>query len=154
MPYLLSESGAMRLALDLVTREKDGGRVVATAALEWLDRRDGEWWPFVRLPVVHLEPGAADALVGGLRDLLQGSAPGFAWGAGERGALALQLSLNPAGAAVIEAGVDLAAFLSETAGTAGPRGEELALFRFVSPRPELVRFAGEVEEQARSVAGQ
>ena len=59
MPHLLSESGAMRLLVDLVTRERDSGRVVATCAVEWLDRRDGEWWPFVRLPVVHLQPGTA-----------------------------------------------------------------------------------------------
>jgi hypothetical protein len=154
MPHLLSESGAMRLLVDLVTRDRDTGRVVATAAVEWLDRRDGEWWPFVRLPVVHLQAGAAEALLGGLRDVLQGVEPGFSWAAAESGVLALQLGGAETGAAVVEVGIDLGAFLSESAGAPVPLGNELALFRFAAPRADLVRFAGEIEVQVRSVTEQ
>ena len=154
MPHLLSESGAMRLLVDLVTRERDSGRVVATCAVEWLDRRDGEWWPFVRLPVVHLQPGTAEALVSGLREVLQGVVPGFSWAAGEAAAFALQVGAAESGSAVIEVGIDLGAFLSESAGVSAPRGDELALFRFAAARAELVRFAGQVEEQVASVTEQ
>ncbi|HET7753219.1 MAG TPA: hypothetical protein VFK85_04850 [Anaeromyxobacteraceae bacterium] len=153
MPHLLSDSGAMRLLLDLVTRD-EGGRVVATAAVEWLDRRDGEWWPFVRLPVVHLQAGAAEALVGGLRDMLQGVAPGFSWAAAENGSVALQVGDAESGAPVVEVGIDLGAFLAESAGVPPRPGNELALFRFGGTRAELVRFAGEIEAQVRSVTEQ
>lgn len=154
MPHLLSESGAMRLLIDMVTRDRDSGRVVATAAVEWLDRRDGEWWPFVRLPVVYLQAGAAEALLGGLRDVLQGVAPGFSWVAAEGAALALQVGAAESGAGVVEVGIDLGAFLAESAGARVPGGDELALFRFAAPRADLVRFAGEVEEQVKSVTEQ
>jgi hypothetical protein len=154
MPHLLSESGAMRLLVDLVTIERDAGRVVATTAVEWLDRRDGEWWPFVRLPVVHLQAGAAEALLGGLRDLLQGAEPGFSWTAEQGAALALQIGAGEGGAAVVEVGIDLGAFLSEAAGSSAPRSTELALFRFSAARADVVRFAGEIEDQVRSLTGQ
>lgn len=140
----------MRLLVDLVTRERDTGRVVSTTALEWLDRRDGDWWPFVRLPVVHLQPGADEALIGGLRDLLQGASPGFSWAAGEGAALALQVGATDRGA-IVEVGIDLGVFLAESAGVATPRGDELALFRFSAARADLVRFAGEIEAQVKSV---
>jgi hypothetical protein len=149
MPHLLSESGAMRLLVDLVTRA-EGGRVVATTAVEWIDRRDGEWWPFVRLPVLHLGAGTDEALVAGLRDVLQGVAPGFSWAAGEGAALGLQIGATDKGA-IVEIGIDLGAFLAESAGTTVPRGDELALFRFSANRADLVRFAGELEAQVRSV---
>ena len=80
--------------------------------------------------------------------------PGFSWAAGEAAAFALQVGAAESGSAVIEVGIDLGAFLSESAGVSAPRGDELALFRFAAARAELVRFAGQVEEQVASVTEQ
>ena len=150
----------MRLALELVQRELQrgapgeappGGRLLASASLDWLDARDGEWWPFVRLPPLWLDPGAAEALVAGLRDVLQGAAPGFAWQSGGAGALGLQLGAVPQGA-VVEVGLDLGPFLGDVSGLAPGAGGELALFRFLALSTDLVRFAGALEAQLGELA--
>ena len=160
MPHLTNDSGALRLGLDLVQRETvralpgeqaPAARLLSTAALEWLDSRDREWWAFVRLPPLWLDTTGVAALVGGLRDLLQGAAPGFAWQSGEGGALGLQLGAVEGGA-VVEVGVDLGPFLADASGLPARSGGELALFRFVSGAPDLVRFAGALEAQLASLA--
>jgi hypothetical protein len=77
MADLLSDTGSLRLRLDPVTREaalrgpgllpaSDGrpasGRLLMTVALDYLDRRDGERWPLVHLPVVYVAGESARAL--------------------------------------------------------------------------------------------
>jgi hypothetical protein len=145
----------MRLALELVQREvvrvrageqPPARRVLATAALEYLDRRDGEWWPLVRLPPIWIDPEGVGALVGGLRDVLQGVAPGFAWQSSEAASLGVQLGAAPPGA-VVEVGLDLGPLLAESSGLAPGAGGELALFRFAATSAALVRFAGRLEAQ-------
>jgi hypothetical protein len=151
VPHLPSDSGAIRLAIDLVQREsvRPGDpspvRLLATAAVEWLDQRDREWWPFVRLPPLWIDEGAATALTDGIRSLLQGGEPGFAWQAGAM--LGLQLGLAEDGAVVIEIGVDLGAFLADASGLPSRAGGEAALFRFTASSQDLVRFGGAVETQ-------
>jgi hypothetical protein len=117
--------------------------VLAVAAVEWLDRRDSEWWPFVQLPPLWVDEAALESLGEGVRELLQGALPGFSWQAGP--SLGLQLALAE-GAAVVELGVDLGPFLSDASGRPGGGGEA-ALFRFGAPLAELVRFGGEVEAE-------
>lgn len=157
MPHLPSDSGAIRLAIDLVQREslRPGDpspvRLLATAAVEWLDQRDGEWWPFVRLPPLWIDEAAATALADGVRGLLQGGEPGFAWQAGAM--LGLQLGLSEGGAVVVEIGVDLGAFLADASGLPSRAGGEAALFRFVASAPDLVRFGGAVEAQLGELSG-
>jgi hypothetical protein len=150
----------MRLEVDLVQRETirvqpgeqaPAPRILARTALEWLDRRDREWWPFVRLPSLWVEAGGVDALVSGLRDLLQGAAPGFAWQSGAAASLALQLGAGEGGALVVEVGVDLGPFLADASGLPASVAGELALFRFAVAPAELVRFAGALEAQHRDV---
>jgi len=87
MAVLPNDAGSMRLAVGLVDREAPvggglpalagvpSGRILCTAAVEHFDRRDREWWPFVRLPALHLGGQAAHALVEGARQLLAGSSP-------------------------------------------------------------------------------
>jgi hypothetical protein len=156
VPHLTNDSGALRLGIDLVQRETvrvqpgeqpPAARVLSTASLEWLDGRDQEWWPFVRLPPLWLDAPGVEALVGGLRDVLQGAAPGFSWRSGEGGALGLQLGTAGAGAAIVEIGLDLGPFLADSSGLPSRSGGELALFRFVAAAPDLVRFAGALEAQ-------
>jgi hypothetical protein len=160
VPYLPSDSGALRLTVELVQRETIRGqpgaspspaRVLSVAALEWLDRRDAEWWPFVRLPPIWLDPGAVEALVSGLREVLQGAAPGFSWQSSEAAALGVQLGAAPGGA-VVEVGLDLGPYLSDASGLPPRAGGELALFRFVATSADLVRFAGALEAQLGELA--
>jgi hypothetical protein len=160
MAELSSDTGTLRFRLEVVDREapargpvpvvaQDGGlpsgRLLATASVGYLDRRDGEVWPFVHLPVLYLAPEAVRALEGGLAELLRGTAPGFAWQSGADAALGLQVSAPegvPPGCFLVEVGMDLSAFLADAAGAPRRAGAELALFRFLAARASLVAFAG------------
>ncbi len=164
MADLESDNRSLRMRLAVAGREAPvrgpvavagpagppAGRLLARASLDYLDRRDGERWPFVTLPVLHLAPEAARALVDGLADLCRGAAPGFAWRSGEGGALGLQVGV-PAGAApealLVEVGFDLSGFLAETAGAQPRQGLELALFRFPATRAALVSFAADLRAE-------
>jgi len=151
MADLANDSGAIRLHVEPVTREA-GGRILASVALEYRDARDGDWWPLVRLPVVHLSPGGADALVAALQDLLQGVVPGFAWQSGD-GALGVQIGV-PDGQGdllVAEVGMDLALFLAESAGVPRREGAEAALFRWPVTRGAAVAFADALRREAGSL---
>lgn len=152
MAELRNDSGALRFAVELVSLESppspvaggaaDGGEqlVLGAAGLEYLDRRDGEWWPFVRLPVVHLPVRAIEALAARLGEFLRGGSAGFAWRPGDDAPAGLQLSSSPGGA-VVEVGLDLGAFLAELAGAPRRPDAELALFRFRCVQADLVRFS-------------
>ncbi|MCX5730142.1 MAG: hypothetical protein NTY18_02060 [Deltaproteobacteria bacterium] len=151
MADLANDSGVIRLRVDPVSRE-DGGRVLASAALEYRDARDGEWWPIVRLPVVHLVPGGAESLVAAFQDLMQGVVPGFAWQSGD-GSLGLQIGV-PEGQGellVAEVGMDLALFLAESAGAPRREGAEAALFRWPVTRGAAVAFADALRRESGSL---
>ena len=152
MADLANDSGAIRLRLDPVTREA-GGRVLASAALEYRDARDGEWWPLVRLPVVHLLPGSAETLVASMQELLQGVVPGFAWQSGD-GALGLQVGVAEGQGELLlaEVGMDLALFLAESAGAPRREGAEAALFRWPVTRAGAVAFAGALRSESEALA--
>ncbi|HQR30291.1 MAG TPA: hypothetical protein PLL32_07765 [Anaeromyxobacteraceae bacterium] len=147
MADLVNDSGVIRLHLDPVAREA-GGRILASAALEYRDARDGEWWPLVRLPVVHLLPGSAGVLVASLQEVLQGAAPGFAWQSGD-GSLGLQVGVAEGQGELLlaEVGMDLALFLAESAGAPRREGAEAALFRWPVTRAGAVAFAAALREE-------
>ena len=103
MAELQNDSGALRFALTLVAREapstggppgEEGppGRLLAAAGLEYLDRRDGEWWPLLRLPPLHLPGAAVEGLLANLEATVAGGA-GFAWRPGAEAAFAVQAEL-------------------------------------------------------------
>ena len=151
MAELANDSGAIRLRIDPVTREA-GGRILASAAIEYRDARDREWWPLVRLPVVHLLPGSSETLVGNFQELLQGVVPGFAWQSGD-GALGLQVGV-PEGQGellVAEVGLDLALFLAESAGAPRREGAEAALFRWPVTRAAAVAFADGLRRESEGL---
>ncbi len=151
MAELANDSGAIRLRIDPVAREA-GGRILASAAIEYRDARDREWWPLVRLPVVHLLLGSSEALVGNFQELLQGVIPGFAWQSGD-GALGLQVGV-PEGQGellVAEVGLDLALFLAESAGAPRREGAEAALFRWPVTRAASVAFADGLRRESEGL---
>jgi hypothetical protein len=162
MVALPNDAGSMRLAIALVDREAPlpagqpafegvaSGRLLGTAAVEHYDRRDREWWPFVRLPAVYVAPAQVDALVEGARQVLQGAVPGFSWQPGPGMPLAVQLGA-PEGAPgiLVEVAVDLGPWLAEM--VSGAPGNEACLFRFAASRADLVRFADALAAEARVV---
>jgi hypothetical protein len=151
MADLANDSGVIRLRVDPISRA-DGGRVLASAALEYRDARDGDWWPIIRLPVIHLVPGGAESLVAALQDLMQGVIPGFAWQSGD-GALGLQIGV-PEGQGdllVADVGMDLALFLAESAGAPRREGAEAALFRWPVTRGSAVAFADALRRESEAL---
>ncbi len=162
MAVLPNDAGSLRLALTLVDREARvrgglpvfqgvaSGRLLGTAAVEHFDRRDREWWPFVRLPALYLPAEAVGALVEGAREVLAGGAPGFAWQPGPGVPLAIQLGATegPPGI-LVEVGLELGPWLADMVG--GQAGGEACLFRFATARAELVRFADALAGEAREV---
>ena len=150
MPELPNDTGALRLALSLVARDGPSGRILATVAIEYLDRRDGEWWPVVRLPPLYLEGQAVERLLGGATDLLRGSTAGFAWRPSEASPVGLQFGTVPGGATV-EVGVDLGHFLADVAGVALRADAELALFRWRVQQGDLVRFSDALTSELRAL---
>ncbi len=152
MAVLPGDSGAIRLRIDPVQRE-GSGRVLASASLEYRDARDGDWWPLVHLPVVHLHPGSVEALVGGIQDLLRGAAPGFAWQSGD-GALGLQLGPGEGHGdlLVVEVGMDLSLFLAESSGVPRREGAEAALFRWPVTRASAVGFGDGLRSETGALA--
>jgi hypothetical protein len=151
MADLANDSGAIRLRLDPVQRET-GGRILASAAIEYRDARDGDWWPIVRLPVVHLPPGSDRTLFAALQELLQGSVPGFAWQSGD-GALGLQVGIPEGQGQLLlaEVGLDLALFLAESAGAPRREGAEAALFRWPVTRGAAVAFADALRRETEAL---
>jgi hypothetical protein len=151
MADLANDSGAIRLRLDPVQRES-GGRILASAAIEYRDARDGEWWPVVRLPVVHLPSGSDRTLFAALQELLQGTAPGFAWQSGD-GALGLQIGIPEGQGQLLlaEVGLDLALFLAESAGAPRREGAEAALFRWPVTRGAAVAFADALRRETEAL---
>ncbi len=152
MAELRNDSGALRFAVELVGQvparpllaleatDAANGQLLASTGLEYLDRRDGEWWPLVRLPALRLPLGSVERLVSGVADLVRGSSPGLAWRPEDDAAVGLQLGAGPGGA-VVEVGLDLGLFLTESAGAPRRPGAELALFRFRAAQADLVRFS-------------
>ncbi len=140
MAELRNDSGALRVALALVAREHGGERVLATVGVESLDRRDGEWWPLVRLPPLHLSAAALRALTGDRARLVRGATDGFAWSPAEGASFGLQLGAI-SGGAQLELGLDLGGFLADTAGVPPRADAELVLFRWRVLQQDLVLFA-------------
>jgi hypothetical protein len=151
MAELVNDGGSLRFVLALAARETASLSPAATAGaplrllagggVEYLDHRDGEWWPILRLSALYVSAQAVEQLAQDLRALLAGSAPGFAWRPDEDAALGLQAGGEPGGA-VVEVGLDVSRFLADVAGAPLRAGSELALFRFRATQDALVRFAG------------
>ncbi len=149
MAELANDTGTLRFAIEIAGRAAPppgpaGGELdalLAATGVQYHDRRDGEWWPLVRLPAVHLSRAALERFARDLAELVRGGAPGFAWRpSGVDAQLGVQLSAVPGGATV-EVGLDLGAFLAEAAGAPRRPDAELVLFRFRSAQAELVRFS-------------
>ena len=160
MAELRNDRGALRCALTLAGRVSPapggGGagegplELLASAGIEYLDARDGEWWPLVRLPPLRVAAAQIDELLAGTAALLRGQDEGFAWRTAEEGPLAVQLGAAQGGA-VVEIGIDLSGFLAEAAGMGGAPGGELALFRFRAAQAELVRFSDALGRELETI---
>ncbi len=121
--------------------------MLGTAGVEFYDRRDKSFWPFIRLPVIYYGGGDGAALVQSIRDLCSLKIPGFAFRTGTQNDLAIQIGRQEDGGFLVEVGIDLAPYLFETSGLQGEPGRELALFRYITSTAELVVFADQVKQE-------
>lgn len=159
MAVLHNDARTLRLFLELVDREvlpvvpgqprpaPETARVLGTAGVEFYDRRDQSFWPFIRLPVVYFAGPDGHHLIHSIRDVCSLKAPGFAFRAGVQDELVLQLARQEGGGFLVEVGIDLASYLLETTGKQGEPGRELAMFRFSTSTSELVVFADQVKQE-------
>lgn len=136
MSALTNDAATLRFTL---TPAGDG---LASAAIEFFDARDKSFWPLVQLPVLHLHTAQIRDLARMTPPLLEGKTDSFAWrgGHGEEIALSVARSAEE-GRWVVEVGIDLSAYLRETAHLfIGPK-RELALFRFHTTAVSLQEFS-------------
>lgn len=137
MPSLVNDAGTLRFTLT------PAGEGLASAAIEFFDARDRSFWPLVQLPVVHLAATGIGALARMLPPLLEGKTDAFAWRGGHSEELALSVckSAEEEGRWIVEVGVDLSAYLRETAHLYLAPRRELALFRFHTTAVGLQEFS-------------
>jgi hypothetical protein len=159
MAVLHNDAKNLRLFVELVDREvpplvpgqppvpAEMIRVLGTAGVEFYDRRDKSFWPFIRLPVIYFGGKDGPELVSSIRELCSMKVQGFVFRTGTQGDLALQVGRQQGGGFVVEVGIDLATYLLETSGLQGEPGRELALFRFTTSTSELVIFADQVKQE-------
>lgn len=157
MAALHNEERNLRLNLQLVDRERQrlspteskptaGPRVLGTFGIEFLEARDKEFWPLLRLPVIYLAHGDGEALLTAIRELCAQTRTGLAFTGGTQGELVLRLAAKEGGY-LVETGVDLCGYLMETSGRVCTPGGNLAMFRFEVATGELVRFAGQLQQE-------
>ncbi len=159
MAVLHNDAKTLRFSFELVDREvppvvpgqlalpPEAIRVLGSAGVEFYDRRDASFWPFIRLPVVYYGGGDPAELVGSIRDLCSLKVSGFAFRTGTTQDVALQIGRQEGGGFLVEVGIDLATYLLETTGAQGDPGRELAMFRFVTNTTELVKFADQINQE-------
>ena len=159
MAVLHNDAKNLRLFVELVDREvpplvpgqppvpAELIRVLGTTGVEFYDRRDKSFWPFIRLPVIYFGGKDGPELISSIRDLCSMKVEGFAFRTGTQGELALQVGRQQGGGFIVEVGIDLATYLLETSGLQGEPGRELALFRFTTSTSELVIFADQVKQE-------
>lgn len=154
MAVLANDAGTLRFALGLADRAPGdapgGDALVAAAALEYLDRRDGGWWPIVRLSPIRLAAAAVEGLRADLAGFLRGGAEGFSWRPADEPPVGLQVGAGPGGL-VAELGLDLGRFLAEAGGAPHRPGAELALFRFAVTQASLVVFCEGLDRELEAL---
>lgn len=159
MAVLHNSAKSLRFSLELVDREvppvvpgqpplpAEAIRVLGSVGMEYYDRRDASFWPFLRLPVIYYGGNDAAELVASIRDLCSLKVPGFAFRTGTTQDVAVQIGRQEDGGFIVEVGIDLASYLLETTGTQGDPGRELAMFRFITTTSELVKFADQIKQE-------
>ena len=137
MSALTNDAATLRFTL---TPASDA---LASAAIEFFDARDKSFWPLVQLPVLHVSAEAIGALCRMTAPLLEGKTDSFAWRGGHGEELALSVARSPEEESrwVVEVGIDLSAYLRETARLFIAPKRELALFRFHTTAAQLAQFS-------------
>jgi hypothetical protein len=138
------EAPRSKLGLPVLAPQAAPRRLMASVSMDFFDRKDSEFWPFVRQAVLWLGPRDAHDLVEGISRLVRDEVPGFAYrSAGSELAVQIGKVQEPNLASTlyaVEIGLDLAAVLNDAAGTGNEQGDALSLFRFGTGRPQVVAF--------------
>ncbi len=171
-----TEAPRSKLGLPILGPQALPQRLLASVSMDFFDKKDSEFWPFVRQAVLWLGPRDAHDLVEGVSRLVRDEVPGFAYrssasdpmlrpsASARRPAepafseLALQIGKvqEPNLAQTlyaVEVGLDLATVLNEAAGTGNEPGEALSLFRFSTGRPQVVAFGQGLRDELAMLEG-
>src|SRR5260370_34724274 len=144
MAVLHNEGKNLRFFLELVDREvfpivpgqprppPNAARVLGTVGVEFYDRRDQSYWPFIRLPVIYIGGTEGEELIDSIRKVCSLQSTGFAFRGGSQGELALQIGRQDDGGLLAEGGLDPASHRLPAPGTAPAPAKELALSRFTT----------------------
>ncbi len=137
----------LRFVLELV--ERDGDAITSSSGIEAFDRRDQQFWPFVRLPVLKANLAALAKLSADLKLLCSNQQPRIETVLGAAAEIQLVLTAE-SGHYVAEVGIDLGLALAEVSGIASPPRSDLSLFRFTVPTADVVTFAGALQTSTSS----
>jgi hypothetical protein len=151
------EAPRSKLGLPVLGPQAEPKRILASVSMDFFDKKDGEFWPFVRQAVLWLGPRDAHELVEGISRLVRDEVPGFAYRSGHS-ELAVQIGKvqEPNLAQTlyaVEIGLDLATVLNEAAGTGNEPGDALSLFRFSTGRPHVVAFGQGLRDELAMLEG-
>ncbi len=137
----------LRFVLELV--ERDGADFTSSCGIEAFDRRDQQFWPFVRLPVLKANAAALARLSTDLKRLCSHQQPRIEAVLGAAAEIQLVLTAD-SGHYLAEVGIDLGLALAEVSGIPSPPRSDLSLFRFTVPTADVVTFAGALQQAATS----
>lgn len=151
------EAVGSKLGLPVLGPQAAPQRLLASVSMDFFDKKDSEFWPFVRQAVLWLGSRDAHDLVEGISRLVRDEVPGFAYRSGGS-ELAVQIGKvqepNLAQTVyAVEIGLDLATVLNEAAGTGNEPGDALSLFRFNTGRPQVVAFGQGLRDELAMLEG-
>lgn len=152
MAFLTNRSAALRFALRFIQKEKGSERVLGSAEIEYLDRRDNSYWPVLRLPVLYIHRADGLDISDAVKDLCRKGRDGFSVTLGADQELAIQMARTDEDVFLVELGMDLASVFSQVSGKQSAVGEELSLFRLLCHTRDLVVFASQLREEAEALA--
>ncbi len=166
MAYLSNQSRTLRWKLQLADKEilppagqKDPppsgtGRILATTSLDFFDRRDKDYWPLYRQPVLWISIEDGRNLVDQVSSLIRGEVASFAFQPAGAPEIGWGFARGEDGGYTVELGFDLHAMLAHVSGAPGESGRDLALFRFATTQAELVAFADQLRTELRELLPQ
>lgn len=163
MAYLLNEAKSLRWRLQFADKEilppgpmtpappPGGGRLLATTAVEFFDRRDQRFWPMYRQAVLWIAIDDGRVFADHLGALVRGELPRFEFRSVLASDFGWQFERRADGRTLVELGFDLNAFLAGVSGQGGDWGRDLALFRFHTSQAHLVAFGDQIRTELNEI---
>jgi hypothetical protein len=166
MAYLLNEAKSLRWRLQFADKEilphmagvapppQGGGRLLATTAVEFFDKRDKQFWPLYRQAVLWIAIEDGRRFLDQLSSLIRDQISEFAFQSSIAPEIGWQFARSEFRHCLVQLGFDLNAMLAEVAGLPGTPGRDLALYRFTTTQANLVAFGDEIRGELVDMLGE